>query len=698
MNLTPELKSKIGQMMADATDEENIGNRSDLLDRYLAEPYGDEEEGRSQFIASDVADAVEAILPDVMDVFTSSEDILEFTPVGPEDEQAAKQETQAVSHVFWQKNPGFETLYVWIKEALIQQNAYVWYGWVEKERVSIEAYEGLDYEELIDILSQFAGEEYELQEQSGFSIEEDPATGQEVIVPDGEPISIKVRCVKTEKKFEIEPFPQEDFYCTPRWTHVHLDGVPLASRRHRDQTEEDLRAMGFSEESVKRLQDSVTDEENTDARHHTRDLDESESAIKTYEVYETYARVDVNDDGVLELVRIWTTKDGTAYLEKDGNEYEEVSAVPIAALTPYIMPHRHIGRSTTEQVDDIQRVNTVLLRQLLDNTYLTNYGRPIIRGVPEAETYNDLLAPKAGSPVRAGDAEIDWHTPPSVAPAILPLLEKFDAMKEQRVGATRYNQGLDAESLNKTATGIKQIMNASQKKAKLIARTIAETGLRQLFLGIHRELRSGPVKQMVMRLRGQWVPVDPRTWKHRNDLTVNVGMGRGDRDEVRQGLFALGQVQRELMASGSRLVSEQEIFNTVSKVAETFGLHTVEPYLKNPATLGPPPPPPPPPPDPIMISAQAQAQKYAADAQRDAAKLAADEREKERKHAERMAELRIKQMAEERQQAKTASDIQTDEERLELDQNKAVMADDLERDKLDKETSPPISYEQATQD
>ncbi len=686
MKLDSETKSKFSRMMADATDEENSGKRADLLDRYLSEKYGDEVKGRSQFVASDVADAIEAILPDIMDVFTSSEDILEFSPVGPEDELGAKQETQTCSHVFWQENPGFENLYTWIKEALIQQNSYVAYGWVEKRRVTIEKYEDLTPEELVSVLSDL-GEDYEIKESQGFTIETDD------FVFDGQPINVKVRCVKKSKKFEIDPFPQEDAFITPRWSKVALDGVPLFARRHRDMSEEDLMALGFSKESIEALSNGNADEEEADARHHTQDLDESESNTELFEVYQVWALIDVDGDDISELVEIWCSQDGTSFLEKDGSEYEEVSGINVAALTPYIMPHRHIGRSTTEQVDDIQRVNTVLLRSLFDNMYATNYGRPYFDDNDAGEyTFEDLLNPSHGAPVRTGGAEIEWYTPPSVAGTVLPVLEKMDNMKEQRVGATRYNQGLDAESLNKTASGMKQIMNASQKKAKLIARTIAETGLRQLFLGIHRELRSGPVKEMAIRLSGQWVPVQPNTWKYRSDMTVNVGMGRGDRDEVRAGLSALGQIQRELMASPHPILSQmagpEQVWNTVSKVAGTFGIHNLDPFLRNPASIQPPPPRPAPP-DPLMMAAEADASKKAADAQRDASKVAADEKERQRQHEIKLREMDIRE-------AEAASRIQTDEERLELDQHKAVMDDDLERDKL-ANSQPPLSYEQVTQ-
>lgn len=700
-----EALTQIKQLLTDATTEENVGNRSDLLDRYNAEPYGDEVKGRSKFVSSDVADAVEAILPDILDVFTSQEDLAEFIPVGPEDEEAAKQETDVVSHMFWEKNPGFENLYVWVKEALIQQNSYIWRGWVEKERVTVEEYDDLTYDELLAVVADLEGE-YEFQEQYGFDVIKD--NGEEIPVPkigdDGQPvpISVKIKCVKKSKEYVIEPFPNEDFFGTPRWGRLGLDGIPCCGRRHRDKRIEDYIALGFDKASVETLT-QAQDDEATSARHHTRDLEETE-ADDNLEVYEAYLNIDIDDDGVIELVRVWCSRDGTKILKwADGSDaVDEVGSIPINALTPYLMPHRHIGRSTAEQVDDIQQVKSVLLRQTLDSIYATNYARPYFdENYAGENTYDDLINPVQGAPVRTGGAEINWFTPQPVAGATLPLLDVFDNLKEMRVGATRYNQGLDADSLNKTASGISQIMNASQKKVKLVARTIAETALKGLFLGIHRDLRSGPVKEMVMKLRGVWVQVNPTSWRDRSDMTVSVGTGRGNREELRQGLLLMIQGQEKLQ--GSRLVDEQKLYNTIAKLASTYGIRSIDPYINNPATM-PPPQPQPEQPDPVMIAAVAQAKKVEADHQLAMAKLQAE-------HAQKMQQLAIQAAQEERQQAKTASDIQTDEERLDLEKQKAVMDDDFKRDKLEIDaltglmrdtqkvvtSEPPMSYEQVTQ-
>ena len=669
-----EIHSTISRLIQDATSTDVEEIRTDLNDRYLGEPYGDEKQGKSKFISTDISDAIEAVLPDILDVFTSAEDILEFDPVGQEDEEAAKQETSVISHMFWQKNKGFEILYVWSKEALIAQNSYVQCGWEDKERVSVEEYADATEDERVLILERLEVEGYDVEFLE--EPEEDEDTGLS---------SFKVRCVKKSKQYVIEAFPQEEFFKTPRWGKVGLDGVPCCGR-HRELTRGDLKAMGFSEDSIDRAFDDdeeLQENSRNDTRDHFEaDADEGDGATRKVRVYHAFVWADQNDDGIPELLEVWASGDGSQVMEwEDGSEaIEEVSGLPFAGLTPFIMPHRHVGRSMAELLDDVQQVKTVLMRTTLDNVYATQYGRPVVdpnKATPE--TYKDIASPDHGAPIRYEGDVLNYYVPPSVAGTTLPLIEAFDGVKEQRAGATRYNQGLDAESLNKTATGIQQIMNAAQKKTKLIARTFAETGLRDLFLGIHRDLRSGPMKEIALKLNGEWVNVNPRTWKDRTDMTVNVGMGRGDRDEKRMFYTLMGQVQEKLLAGGSRMVDELKLYNTAERMAETYGVESVDLFLYDPRTL-PPAQPQGPGPAEQMAAAQVQnmQQETANRAAKDQADIALKSREldiRERELAVREAEARTKGL-------KAAADVQKDADRLELDRDKAVNADDLARDKM----------------
>lgn len=723
--MNPDVKTAIGRAIQHAQHEGTSEfTRSDLFERYMGEPYGDEQKGRSAFVSTDVSDVVEARLADVMDVFTSSENILEFTPVGPEDEEAAKQETDAVSHVFWQKNDGFMILYNWFKESFIQQNAYVESEWVEKERITIEEYDDLTPDELQQILGQLDGE-YEFLELDGLDENNqpqiqgvDPQTGQ----PQFAPIHAKIRCKKIDKRYEITCFPQEEFFSTARWHSLSLEGIPVCGRR-RDMEKGELRAMGFSEESI----DTATEEEfdhmdetRNDTRDHYEDgyEEEAEDSTKLVTVYKAYVKADMDGDGKPELLKVWAIGDGSTIMKwEDGSDaIEEVSHRPFSCLTPCPIPHRHVGRSEAEQVDDIARVKTVLYRNTLDNVYNTVYGRMSYdenRAGPHLLT--DLLNPAPGAPVRTGGAELFPVPTGDVSPITLPLIEQFDRLKETRTGVTRLNQGLNSESLNRhSEQTVQAVMSAGDKRSMLVARILAETGLRDLFLRIHRDLRNGPLKEMVMKLRNEWVPVNPRVWRDRTDMTVAVGMGSGSRDMTRTGLMLMKQGQAELLASGDpilmQMAAPKNVYNTAERLAETFGFKSIDPFLTNPDEIQPPQPQP----DPAQEAMQFQMQLAQAEMQgkqQEREQKFAIEREKiQLEHQRKLQELQIRMEAEERQRMAAQGRIQTDQERLDLDQYKAVMEDDRVRDVEEMkaatgymrdqakamQTSPPVDYGRVT--
>ena len=658
MNMTEDMKAEYTRLLSKATaDEAKEWIRTELFDRYMGEPYGDEQDGRSKFLDTAVSDAVEAVFTDVMDVFTSQKHLARFDPAGPEDVEASKQETDIIHHLFWAKNDGFSVLSTWLKEALIQQNSYVWSGWQEKEVVTVEEYEDLSLEELVAVLNDLDGE-YEITEQSGFVMDEGEAIVEVDEMGQPVPISVKIRCEKVEKVYKICPIPQEEFFGTPRWSQVSLDGIPCHGWK-REVDRADLLAMGFHPDSVDEAI-SGSDQEQEESRHTTKDAHEDEDDDSTMAMlFESY--VNMGEDK-RRLYRIYShSENGDILRWADGSDAcEEVSYGRISTLTPMIVPHRHIGRSIAERVDDIQHVNTVLMRQLLDNLYATNYGRPYFdENHAGGNTYADLLNTAHGAPVRTGGADIQWYTPPSVAPTVLPVLEKMEGLKEERTGATRYNQGLDAESLNKTVGGMGMILNASQKKNKLIARTFAETGIRDLFLRMHADLRSGPHKEMAIELRGNWISINPRSWRRRTEMTPAIGMGKGDQDQRRAGYMALGQVQEKLMASGSTMVGEREIYNTIKDTAETYGIERVEQYVMDPMKA-PPKPKQQPPADPIKMSAEIEQMKIQSDMQVKMTKQQQD-------HEYRMRQLAL-------DEARLANDIQTDDE--ELDIKRAKLAQD----------------------
>ena len=655
-----ELQKIVAEQIDDATGaigDQLTTERGRLSDIYFGEPYGDETEFRSQIVSTDVADTIEWIMPALMDIMTGGEHVVQFEPLGPDDEERARQETDVVTHVLMRKNEGWLAFYSWFKDALIQKNGYVKRYWHERETDDVEEYEGLSGDDILAIFQswQAEGREAEIEEYEA---------DEEGLIRIRARLRGKVECER------VECVPPEEVIVSPRWRSVTLDDCPFIAHRPSGKTVSDLVAAGYDRKQVEKLSDS-TEQEISDERirrFDTADHEEEENSIpigkagRSIEVHECYIRVDRNDDGIAELVKVTVAGPGREILKwADGKEdIEEVAYQPFSALTPVIVPHRHIGRSIAELVDDLQRIKTVLTRQMLDNVYLTNNPtREIARdGIIEGVTISDLLVDRPGKIIRtAAPGHYAEHSPPQFMAQLLPAIEYIDGVRENRTGVTRYNQGLDANSLNKTAHGMQQIMSAADKKILLIARIFAETGVKHLVRGIHADLRRHATKAMTIKLRGGWVPVNPRHWRDRSDLEVNVALGTGNREQRIARLMAVIEKQEAHAMNGSPLVTPQNLYHGLAKLTEEAGFKNPGQFFTDPAEA--PPQPQQPQSDPAQVAMQIEQMKAQAKMQGDMAKV----------------------------QAKAAADQQ----RLAFEAQKAAMEDDRERDRLNVQTGVELA-------
>jgi hypothetical protein len=293
-----------------------------------------------------------------------------------------------------------------------------------------------------------------------------------------------------------------------------------------------------------------------------------------------------------------------------------------------IMPHRHIGRSYADLTMDIQLIKSTLIRGQLDNMYLANNGR---YAISDRVNLDDMLTSRPGGIVRVegdpGSGIMPLSHPPLPASSF-GMVEYMDSMKEKRTGITAYNQGLDSNSLNKTATGVAQIMNAAQQRIELVARTFAETGVKELFTLVHHLVRTTLTKPDIVRMRNKWVEVDPREWKARKDLSISVGLGAGNKDQQLTHLMSILQMQKEAIQIG--ITNPEKIYNALAKLTQNAGFKNPEEFWVNPANS-----PPPQPQGPSIEEQAIQAQKEidAMKVQGENARKAAELEERQRKDA-----------------------------------------------------------------
>jgi hypothetical protein len=371
-------------------------------------------------------------------------------------------------------------------------------------------------------------------------------------------------------------------------------------------------------------------EEEEQARATVNDNDEDDGAdvnraMRLVEVTEHFIRVDYDGDGIAELRKITTAGTGNEILDN-----EPYDCMPFAGITPILMSHRFWGRSVADLVMDIQKIKTALLRALLDNAYFANNQRIEVAESHQADqTLDDLLTNRPGGIVRTKmpGGLVPIPTNP-IGGHIFPVLEYMDTAREVRTGINRMAVGPDPNTLNPysiTATGANLLANAAQQRIRLIARTFAETGIRDLFLGIHALILKHGKEARQVKLRQRWATVDPRQWRTRQDMTVTVGLGTGTREQVQNYLTTILQMQVKALemqgGAGGPLVTLANVYNTLRKLTENAGFKSADPFFTAPdpgamAVAAPQRP------DSGVVAAQERMQLVAMKAQADAARHA----------------------------------------------------------------------------
>lgn len=390
-------------------------------------------------------------------------------------------------------------------------------------------------------------------------------------------------------------------------------------------TEGQLIAEGFDAAQIRSLGDYTGQ---TDLETLARDTADEHfgtaggvnSAARLVRITEHYVRMDYEGDGRPCLYQVITGGDQGEILRKDGRDcITPFDAIPFAATTPVPMTHRFFGRSVADLVMPLQREKTALKRGALDNLYLHNNPRvEVAESNAGPNTLDDLLVSRPGGVVRTKTAGgLNWQVVPDITSSIYPMMQYLDAELETRTGLSRQAQGIDANALqNQSATAVAQVFSASQMRIKLIARVMAE-GVRDIFALLHGTIRKHGQQQQTVRLRNAWVSVNPRNWKTRDDMTINVGLGTGGKAQQFAQLMALANVQKELVAGGKiHLVSDRELYNTAVELTRIMGYKNPDRFFNDPTVLNPqtgqllhpPPAAPSAPPDPQLSALQAKLQ------------------------------------------------------------------------------------------
>ncbi len=581
-------------------------DRTEALKRYQADPYhGDDKlEGRSKIVSTDLRNAVLQVMPSLMRIFMGSERVVEFSPRGPDDEEGANQRTDYINLVITEDNPGYLTFLNAFKEALRQDWAVLKSSWDDSQERITEHYAGLTQDQVDAISADEEVTHVEVEEDGevpapvGFL---DPTAAPAAVPtapgadpsgpppatpaagaapqPPAPPATVKTFAVtvtrdKAKNKVRIEHIPATEFYVTPN-ARTLPDARMVSHVRRMRRT--DLLALGYD---AKTIDDAITTYNESDlaqeelARNPNTqgnyDADDRNKATLLYRYAEHYFLYAKNDTDIAERHRVCTLGDDSVVLHD-----EVVPELPFFILCADPEPHKLFGNGFHALLKDIGRIKTAVWRAALDSLAMSIDSR-IAYDRNRVETA-DLLNQEHGGVVRVtGDPNtaIRELTVPFAGQAALGMLDSLDADKEDRVGITRSSQGTDASMLQSTTkAAVTAQVTAAQARIELIARTLAETGVKELAMGVQKLLMRHQDVKRTVRLRGKWVDVDPSTWNLPLDVHVNAILGTGAMEDRMAFYGAVADKQEQLLQTigPSPMVDFGKLRNTYAKGLELFG-------------------------------------------------------------------------------------------------------------------------------
>ena len=574
-----ELLARIRDEITDSLGygDEISKQRETAMEYYYGLPFGNEVEGRSQFVDSTVQDTIEWIKPSLMRVFATGDEMVKFTPHGPEDVQMAEQASDYVNYVFTKDNPGWEIMYSWFTDALLSKNGIVKVWWDEYEEEEREEYRNLDEAGLMSLLSE---EDVEVVEHTPHQIEGEPPYHDLVI-----------KRKNYDGRIKIENVPPSEFL-------ISREAKDIQNARfvcHRvKKTLSELREM-YPDESLD-VEDLTGSDEDMgsmfgefEARHNfdnssnfgLNDTIASEEALRTYWLHESFMKTDYDGDGIAELRKVCTV--GDRILANDA-----IDKSPFVSITPIKIPHKFFGLSVADLVMDLQLIKSTMLRTLLDNAYNQNFGRyAVLEGQANLD---DLLTQRPGGVVRVKSPNAVTPLPtPALEPYTFQMLEYIDSVRESRAGVSKMSQGMNENALTShtTATAVNAVMTAAQSRVELIARNFAETGVKDLMICIYELLYKNQDRERMVMLRNNWVPVRPDVWKDKYDCSVSVALGSGNKDQQMAHLSQMLSFAGEAMKGGLPIVNAQNMYNLGAALVRAMGFQNVDDFLTNPATVPP---------------------------------------------------------------------------------------------------------------
>ena len=601
-------------------------------------------------------------MPSLMRIFTTHQNVAEFEPQGPEDVEMAKQATDYVNYVFNRQNNGFKVLYDVFKDALISKTGIVKHYWEEKTEVSTEHYENLTEIEYQAVL---ANDELEVLQHTEKIVQEAQLDENGMMIsPEIISHDLKAKRTKTGGQVRVVSVPPEEFLISRR--AVDIESAQFICHRVKKSVS-DLILEGYDPKVVENMpsysQSQAEYNEERLARFSYDDdaipPDEGSGANRKIWLDECYTHIDFDGDGIAELRKI--TKGGNEILENI-----EIDYIPFSTICPLPIPHKFYGMSVADTVKDIQLIKSTIVRNILDNMYLTNNARyAVLAGQVELD---DLLTSRPGGIVRmrAPGAVTPLPTP-QISPDAFNMVRYLDQVREERSGVSKMTQGLNPDVLTShvTSGAISAATESAMQRTELIARIFAETGIKDVFRCIYQLVQRYEDREKMVFLNNRFVPIDPSKWKDKLNCTVNVGVGSGSQQSKMQTMSSIMNIMQGLVQNGGMgsLVTPQNIYNAVSEFMAQSGYKNSDMFVSNPQMMPPPQPPQP------SIEEKVQQQK----AQVELQKLQLQAKELEIETQIKAQELKLKQEESAINLALKNKDLEIKKSQLELNEQELAL-------------------------
>lgn len=728
---------------------------------FLAEPKEDlappEIEGRSSVVDTTVRNTVLGMEGPLIKTFYGSDNVFEFEERRPDDAPKAKLISSYVNYIFRNKNPGYTITATWIRDALLNKMGFLKVWWDESDVESREDYRGqtdvqlaiLMEDDEVEIIDQKSYPDQDAEEQKQKALQQmeqqlqqiaqaaqqaaqQPQQPQQPGQPPQPPqavvqlqqamqqyeqfkaqsvprlYDVSMKRVKKGGQICIENVPPEELLVSKNAKSIGT--APFVAHRVR-RTLSDLKSSGYpipegglSDDTVGATlnPERVEREQYNNYDSYLTDINQSsDESMRMYWIMEAYLQVDFDGDGIAEWRKV--VKCGSHILEN-----VECDGPPFIALGSIPLSHQFFGLCPADLAIESQKIKTSLKRAQLDNMYVQVNGRNY--AMEGQVNLDDLLSSRPGGIVRV-------KSPTAVGPiqqglsdigGSMQLMEFFEAEVEESTGWTRQSQGGNGMQLQQTATQSNIITNRADSRVETISRYMAETGFKDLGLMILKLVTKYQNKtEMIKVAGGEWVNVDPREWTNQFDLTINVGLGTGNKDQLISHLMALSQKQGEGLAIGT--ATPENVYALDKKITEALGFKNADMFFSDPAKQ---PPKQPPPPDPSIQVAQIKAQSDQQAAQMKVQDAAADrqhraEMDQYKIQVESKARMQIdlnKQQAEAEQklqEAQNQAQLDALRQQFEHEREMAKLADqaaqrELDRYKIDQDNATKILVAQIT--